>query len=142
MNQNLENKKNLFSVPEGYFDSFPDKVLKRIKEMPEQKTKTPVRIIFNRRLAFAAAFIGFFLIFYMFMMLLNIKTNNNDQNVTEVYDEILLKYVNEDDLIDALYYENKVQQLSDKQIVDYLINDDINESILSNYINQMNYENI
>ncbi len=125
-------------MPEGYFDSFPDKVLKQINEMPEQEVKTPVRIIFRRQLAIAAAFIGFFLVSYTVIMLLSKSTDNKKQEMAQTlsYDEVLLQRVNEVDLMDAMYDEEQPQQPNEKQIEDYLINDGIHESVLSDYTNQ------
>lgn len=138
MNPNSENKKTPFSLPDGYFDSFPNKVLKQINEMPEQEVKTPVRIILRRQLAIAAAFIGFFLVSYTVIMLLSKNSNNKQQEIAQTlsYDDVLLQRVNEVDMMDAMYDEEQPQQLNEKQIEDYLINDGIHESVLSDYINQ------
>ncbi|MCK5136524.1 MAG: hypothetical protein KAR19_12100 [Bacteroidales bacterium] len=58
-------KQNPFSVPEGYFESFPGKLQERIREMEE--TRVPVRKIGRSsgfRLALAAAILGVALISY------------------------------------------------------------------------------
>ncbi len=136
MNPNSENNKTPFSVPEGYFDSLPDKVLRQINEMPEQEVKTPVRIIFRRQLAIAAAFIGFFLVSSTVVLLLSKSKENKKQEIAQTlsYDDVVLQRVSEVDLMDAMVDED--QPLNEKQVEDYLINDDIHESVLSDYINQ------
>lgn len=138
MNPISENKKNPFSLPEGYFESLPDKVMKQINEMPEQEVKTPVKIILRRQLAIAAAFIGFFLVSYTLVLLLNKSNENKKQEIVQTlsYDDVLLQQVNEVDLMEAIYEEEQPQQPNEKQIEDYLINDGIHESVVTDYLNQ------
>lgn len=134
MNQNNLHKKQPFIVPEGYFDSFPDKVLKQTNELPVQKEKTPKPLFIRRQLSIAAAFIGFFLVSYTFFtfILPNKNTNNIAQNIT--YEDAVLQYVSENDLMETMINEEK--PLSSEQLEEYLINENIHESIVTDYLNQ------
>lgn len=134
MNQNYVNKKQPFRVPKGYFDSLPDKVLKQINELPAQQEKTPKRLLMRRQLSIAAAFIGFFLVSYTFFtfILPNNNTNNIAQNIA--YEDAVLQYVNENDLTETMAYEEK--PLSSEQLEEYLINENIHELVVTDYLNQ------
>mgnify|MGYP005842482765 CR=1 FL=1 len=134
MNQNNLHKKQPFSVPEGYFDSFPDKVLKQINELPVQQDKTPRRLLIRRQLSIAAAFIGFFLISYTFFTIFVQKNTNNNIALNLTYEDAVLQYVNEKDMIETMAYEDI--PLSSVQLEEYLINENIHESVVTDYLNQ------
>ncbi|MGQ9846369.1 MAG: hypothetical protein ACUVQP_02545 [Bacteroidales bacterium] len=134
MNQNNLHKKQPFSVPEGYFDSFPDKVLNKINELSVQQYKTSKHLLNRRQLSIAAVFIGFFLVSYTFFSIFmqNNKNNNIAQNLT--YEDAVLQYVNEKDLIETIDYAEK--PISSEQLEEYLINENIHESVVTDNLNQ------
>ena len=69
-------KKNPFSLPEGYFESFSGRLQERIRE--EQKSGPPVRRIGNSqrfRVAMAAAILGLALITYPILKLTILNNN-------------------------------------------------------------------
>lgn len=127
-------KKSPFTVPDGYFESFPDKVLRQINNLPEQHEKTPTRLIFRRQFSIAAAFIGFFLLSYTFFTLIshNQQSSKMAENIT--YEDAVLRYVNENDLMETMIAEE--QPMNPEQVEDYLINENIHESVVSDYFNQ------
>lgn len=134
MNENYVHKKQPFSVPEGYFDSFPDKVLKQINELPAQQDKTPRRLLIRRQLSIAAAFIGFFLISYTFFNVVVQKNTGNHIALNLTYEDAVLQFVNEKDLIETIDYIEK--PIISDQLEEYLINENIHESIVIDYLNQ------
>jgi len=136
MNQNDLHKKQPFSVPEGYFDSFPDKVLKQINDLPVQQEKTPRRLIIKRQLSIAAAFIGFFLVsYFVFNVIIEKPTISKETLAQSVsYDDVVLQHVNEQDILDVLT-ENETP-INAQEVENYLIDENIHESVLSDYLNQ------
>jgi len=136
MNQTDLHKKQPFSVPEGYFDSFPDKVLKQINDLPVQQVKTPKRLVFKRQLSIAAAFIGFFLVSYFVFNLLIDKPKFSEEKLAQSmsYDDVVLQHVNEEDILDVLT-ENETP-INAQEVENYLIDENIHESVLSDYLNQ------
>ena len=81
-------KQNPFSVPEGYFESFPGKLQERIREIEE--TSLPVRRIGRSagfRVALAAAILGVALITYSIIRI----TTVNDSRLPDYFDIALLE---------------------------------------------------
>lgn len=70
-------KKQPFGVPEGYFESFSDRLQERIRE--EENSSVPVRRIFGSRLrvAMAAAVVGLALITYSVVKFTNAGKGTN-----------------------------------------------------------------
>jgi hypothetical protein len=60
-------KKRPFSVPEGYFDSFPEKVMGRLQNEQESVISVPERVwqVLRPQLSLAAVIIGFAIIGYI-----------------------------------------------------------------------------
>jgi len=137
MNHNFAHKKNHFSVPEGYFETFPDKVMKQIQELPTTQKPTTVKIIFRRQFAVAAGFIGFFLLSYVFIHFLINKPSNNHQQLAQqtTLEDVVFQRVNEQDIIDALEIDKKTP-VDGNSIEDYLLDENIHEAVLSDYLNK------
>jgi hypothetical protein len=137
MNQNFAHKKNPFTVPEGYFETFPDKVMKQIQELPTAQKPTVVRIIFRRQLAIAAGFIGFFLLSYTFIHFLINKPNEKNQQLAQqtTSEDIVMQRVSEHDIIEAFDTDKKTPVDGDA-IEDYLLDENIHEATLSDYLNK------
>jgi len=127
-------KKSPFTVPDGYFESFPDKVMMQINNLPEQHEPTTPRLIFKRQFSIAAAFIGFFLISYTFFTLISRHQDSRKMAENTTYEEAVLQYVNEKDLMETMIAEE--QPMNPEQVEDYLINENIHESVVSDYFNQ------
>ena len=70
-------KKQPFGVPEGYFESFSDRLQERIRE--EENSSVPVRKIFGSRfrVAMAAAVVGLALITYSVVKFTNTGKGTN-----------------------------------------------------------------
>jgi hypothetical protein len=90
-------KEHPFSVPEGYFETLPGKVMERIREEDEQQV--PVRRITGTvrfRVAMAAAIVGLALISYSI-----IRTTLNGGSLGDYPDIALLEQL---DIIDDDHY--------------------------------------
>lgn len=131
---------NPFIAPDGYFESFNDKVLMKIKQeknlqIPVYRKKTLQ--ILRSQLIFAASFIGLALIIYSgIQFILGKQSFNNSQNnyITEVI-EIEMGNISED----MLYEMIEPQSLTDVSddnideiIIEYLINTKIDFETLFN----------
>ncbi len=127
-------KQNPFSVPEGYFESFPGKMQERIREMEEQSV--PVRRIGRSagfRLALAAAILGMALITYSIIRI----TTVNDGRLPGYTDIALLEEMGifDDDSYLIDFMETGTEPLDEEeaymsQAMEYLAFNDVEMDLI------------
>ena len=125
-------KKQPFSVPDGYFEGFSDRLQARIRE--EQQKETPVRRItaFTRsRAAMAAAILSVALISYSILRFAVFNQTPSDQADVALIDEFHLM---EDDFYLVEYLESE-EEMNDEdafasQAMDYLAINDVEMILL------------
>jgi len=121
-------KKQPFKVPEGYFETFSERLQARIRE--EENTHVPVRRIgsFTRfRVTMAAAILGVALISYSILRFAVFNNGPSDQNEMALAEEY---YLIEDDYSLMKYLESGGQEMDDNeafasQAIDYLAVNDV-----------------
>lgn len=121
-------KKNPFGVPEGYFESFSERLQERIRE--EQKSTPPVRHIGTAhrfRVAMAAAILGLALITYPVLRLTLLNNGPSSQDDVAMIEDF---YLMEDDYYLVNYLEGEDANLDDdeafaSQALDYLAGNDV-----------------
>jgi hypothetical protein len=126
-------KKQPFTVPEGYFESFSDRLQARIRE--EKNAPAHVRRIgsFTRfRVAMAAAIIGVALISYSVLRFAVFNNGPSDQNDMALAEEY---YLTEDDYSLMKYLESGGQEMDDNeafanQAIDYLASNNVDMILL------------
>ncbi|MBN2521443.1 MAG: hypothetical protein JXB17_13095 [Bacteroidales bacterium] len=122
------NKKTGFKVPEGYFDSLSDNIIKKINH--PQLTKQKVFFLSRNIFKYAASFIGFVFILFSAYYFYSIRYN------PEVTTDDIALYLNsqgyevsETDYLSASKNsENEViknSELSDEDVIDYLLTENI-----------------
>lgn len=142
-------KENPFQAPENFFEELPEKINNRI-QLEKSNENRGIRKLFGRPiyyLATAAASILILVAIWIF--------TNEKQPVTDLFSEIsfeilmdespeLIEYMDEDDLIDALFvYSSETIEFSDikldsdtslteDDIFDYLDDENISNELLYN----------
>ena len=93
-----------FQVPEGYFESFPERLQERIKESKKEETKKSFyHTYFIPQLAIAASFIGLMLLAYSGIKFLTNKQDFKSQNQNSIIADI--PDYSLDDLDETTLYE-------------------------------------
>ncbi|MCK4750080.1 MAG: hypothetical protein KAT15_23655 [Bacteroidales bacterium] len=125
-------KQNPFTVPEGYFESFPGKVRERIREQEEQKIPVHRMVITRFRVAMAAAIVGVALISYSV-----IRSTLNGGNLNDYPDIALLEQLNifDDDLYLFGFLDEEAEVISEEeaymnQAVEYLALADVEMDLI------------
>lgn len=138
------NKDNIFKVPDNYFEDFPDRLRKRIKET-EQPKKVPVirlRTIIN--IAAAAAI----LIFAIYgITKINNNTTSVDQLLSEISSEELVNYLVESEMSTDEFLENldmsmitsTEDPISDEFIPSEPLDEETIDELLDEYEIEMQY---
>ena len=132
--QQKQLKKHPFGVPEGYFESFSERLQERIRQ--EDESKVPLRRIGTStrfRVAMAAAVLGVALISYSILR----STAQNSDVPGSYFDIALLEQL---DVIDDNSYllglmESEAEELDEEeaytsQAIDYLATNDIEMDLL------------
>jgi len=139
-------KENPFKVPDGYFESFENRLASRIREDSEKKTDSPKKIsLWNSvrpHLALAASIILFAMVSYSIIRLLvkpqeKISTEAYAQvlnyNIEDIDDETLMETYSE------VQSEASVKTDEDEEyieaVVDYLANEDIDLELIAQELN-------
>jgi hypothetical protein len=126
-------KKHPFGVPEGYFESFSDRLQARIRE--EQMSTTPVRRIghFTRfRVAMAAAILGVALISYSILRLTVLNSGPSGPADMALVEDL---YLIHDDYSLVDYLNSGSEEMDDdeafaSQAMDYLAVNDVEMILL------------
>ena len=146
MSENKNNKLDLenlskeapFVVPEGYFDSFPNRIMKKIQaEDEKQEPKKSIRLntFFNPQLSIAASLILFAILSYFTITyVVNSKHNQDSQyfaelveNDIEDYDLLLIM-----EALDETYYSDEEEYIieQDEEIINYLVSEEIDLEVI------------
>lgn len=137
-------KNNPFSIPENYFESFPEKLRKRLqaKQPPRVSVRDQFWQILRPQLALAAAIIGFALLGYFgFQTFIRTEEellsndviaeyiNYNQHEFSEYY---LISIMDENDIYpeDAFYLEDEPYLSSPDEYMDYLYMDEIDINLI------------
>jgi hypothetical protein len=135
-------KKNIFSVPEGYFEDFSSRLqLKLHDEKESQHVQPGIFGISRYRLAMAASFIGLLLITYSGIKFFSGKPDNSKNQAIEIAD-IINYHVNDLDekMIFDFYEETSLEDsvqndVSDERIlnemIDYIVATDIDLQLIA-----------
>lgn len=108
----IENEKEAFQVPEGYFENFEERLLARIKKdetIKKQVNKTKTRQLWINRGAIAVAIVGIILLFTTSI----IRTQNE---IGEKTQQIIAAQSDENDA----YYDEISDELSSQDIEEAL----------------------
>ncbi len=127
-------KKQPFAVPEGYFETLPDKIMKQIQDLPPAQHSPSKVLLIRKQLAFAAAFIGFFLLSYgvfKFITSTLYSSKQNHQVAQLTYEEAILYEVGENELIEVLALGNNETYIDPESIENYLIDDNIHDQMIN-----------
>ncbi len=129
-------KDNLFEVPEGYFDSFPEKIMSRIKDEEQTANKPAGKAV---KMLKSYVFLAAALIIFVIIGRFAISLIENDQEKQYNAEEMLSAGIYEID--ESLIMENwieaediaedtvKIDEESE-EIIDYLMEGDIDEYVL------------
>ena len=155
MEQNKNIKQNPFKVPENYFEELPARIQERIdarKSVPERNIRT---VLFNSRVLAAASVILILGLASLFIFQFDNQSNGAaDQMVLEDYtiiSDYLMTDLDEEEIIQA--FEDwgdqpddesifPVGDLSEQEVIDYLLEDNQIEYYLIEELKSNNYENI
>jgi hypothetical protein len=131
---------NPFSVPEGYFENFTDRLERRIEKLPKPE---PRKISFwkssKNQLALVAGFLVFVAISYSVMHFV-IDGSSTDQLSTTLYAEIIESEIENYDtymLMEAIenideYKESGEEDSYKDEMIEYLVNEDIDMEMIIN----------
>ena len=108
-------KKNNFQVPENYFETFPEKLRKRISQSETEIKNEKTIFHLNRKFAYAASIIMLISFSYLTFTLLQ-KPKTEQLNKTQIADLINENYIDIDDyyLYDYII-ENKTISTNTKE---------------------------
>jgi hypothetical protein len=135
-------KKNIFSVPEGYFEDFSSRLQLKLHDEKESQHVHPGILGISRyKLAMAASFIGLIIITYSGIKFFSGKMNNSKNQAIEIAD-IINYHVNEldENMIFNFYEENSLEDsvqndISDEKIldgmIDYIASSDIDLQLIA-----------
>jgi len=117
-------KEEEFLVPENYFENIESSIFKKIKKGKERN------LHFIRTFSIAA------ILLLLFSLLIVIKNQNNSVKQNEIID-YLSDHMNSDELDEILLQKNinlEDQTISDKEILNYIEDNDITDDELYNNI--------
>lgn len=130
--------KNFFQVPDGYFESFNERILLKIKNDSKISATTRENKIWELvrpQLLFAASFIGLAIIIYsgIYFILGQEKTSNSDHNYIADFMNMEIQNINEDILFEMIELPNNFDASDNSMediIIEYLVNTDIDYDLL------------
>ena len=104
-------KKNSFTVPDGYFENLSSRVQSRLlQENESPRVQTWERNIFRSKLALAASFIGLIIITYAGIRYLSVESGSPEPEAIEIADVINYQINDfEEDMIYNLYAETNME---------------------------------
>ena len=131
------NKDNIFKVPDNYFEEFPDRLQKRIKETEKNKRTPVIRIRMLIKMAAAAAILIFAI--YGINQLKN-KPASINQLLSDISTEELINYLVESDISTDELLENLDMTIiasNDNPIMDEIIPEDtLDEETIDDLMNE------
>ncbi|MDR3180332.1 MAG: hypothetical protein LBT61_00170 [Prevotellaceae bacterium] len=117
-------KKNVFAVPEGYFESLQDRLVERISDAEPQQQQLPWFQVLRPQLAFAAAFVALVVAGYGGMVLLNNLNSPDDPAVPASLDDFYASalYNLDEQAVLRVIDEEKIDHSVDTEdIINYLV---------------------
>lgn len=137
-NTQLPGNTNPFVTPDGYFDSFSERLMSRIEDecINETEEKTSIFRILRPALIMAASFAAIFLIIFIPVHTIDPKltSKNNDLSTEVVVDLMAYYFMNDNEIINAFENEDINDDHSDAILEEYLMAS-ITEYDLVNYKN-------
>ncbi|MDA3879397.1 MAG: hypothetical protein PF436_03325 [Prolixibacteraceae bacterium] len=130
MKENLKNRikqlpgnDNPFTTPEGYFDRFSERLMDKVNEESVADTKPKVSIlrILRPALIMAASFAAIFFIILIPVHTIAPKLASNNNIKTEMIDLVAYYFINENEIIEALEYEETIEEYNDAALEEYLM---------------------
>ena len=115
-------RKNVFNVPEGYFDILQDRLVERISEAEPQPQLSWFQAL-RPQLAFAAAFVALVAAGYGGMVLLNNLSPANDPAIPASLDDFYasaLYHLDEQAVLHVIDEEKIDHSINTEDIIDYL----------------------
>jgi hypothetical protein len=117
-------KKNVFNVPEGYFESFQDRLVERISDADPPQQLSWVRLL-RPQLAFAAAFVALVVAGYGGMVLLGNLNPADDPaasvSLDDFYATAIENYNLDEQAVLRVIEEEKIDHsVNTEDIIDYL----------------------
>ena len=135
------NKDNIFKVPDNYFEDFPDRLQKRIKETEKNKRTPVIRIRMLINIAAAAAILIFAI--YGINRLKN-QPASIDQLLSDISTEELINYLVESDISTDELLENLDMTIiasNDNPIMDEIIPEDtLDEETIDDLLDEYEIE--
>jgi hypothetical protein len=129
-------KSNSFVLPPDYFDELPSRIQERIQKPSNSSSITEwLLLLINPRFAFPMI-----AILFLAVAGINFMNKNAELNATTPPNELSLEdhlyYIEESDIIEQLTEnmssDNSIQSENEKNIEDYLLDNDVDESNLNN----------
>jgi len=127
-------KENPFKVPDGYFDSLTERMMKAVKESEEtsvyDESRAVRKIHFRPFLALAAAIIGFAVITTIMVRLLSEKDksffgNSENELYADLVSEEIDTYMLENEFSGDEGSETSESSVSTEAIINYLVLEDV-----------------
>lgn len=135
MNLDDINKKNIFKVPDQYFDEFPGRLQKRIREESDKGTGKLISFPSFIRVAVAASVL---ILITLFMFLLQNNHPSVEELLADVPTESLIAYLEESDMsVDELMESIDVRLItSEEDLLEPTVipDEDINEELIQDII--------
>ncbi len=138
------NKDNIFKVPDNYFENFPDRLQKRIKESEKHKKVPIIRLKTIINMAAAAAI----LIFAIYgITKINDNTTSADQLLSEISTEELINYLVESEMstdeflesLDMSLITSTEDPISDEIITSEPLDEETIDELLDEFEIEMQY---
>jgi len=128
---NIENLKsnNLFDVPDGYFENFNARLFNKI----ENSTQPVIKFKYRKLIYTISIAASVVIIFFLSKNLLFNDVNNTKfaNNTIQTTNEVELSFIDEKNIIDELSSENKSVELKGDDIINYLVDNEIDEKTIA-----------
>jgi len=128
---NIENLKsnNLFDIPDGYFENFNARLFNKI----ENSTQPVIKFKYRKLIYTISIAASVVIIFFLSKNLLFNDVNNKKfaNNTIQTTNEVELSFIDEKNIIDELSSENKSVELKGDDIINYLVDNEIDEKTIA-----------
>jgi len=128
---NIENLKsnNLFDIPDGYFENFNARLFNKI----ENSTQPVIKFKYRKLIYTISIAASVVIIFFLSKNLLFNDVNNTKfaNNTIQTTNEVELSFIDEKNIIDELSSENKSVELKGDDIINYLVDNEIDEKTIA-----------
>ncbi len=109
-------RKDIFTTPEGYFESLPNQIQERI-DLQERKINRPVHKLVPKRMYYIAASVAVFFMVAILLLLAPKETTSVQNLLAEVSTEDMIEYLEMSDVsvAEITLAEEEQQQLLENQ---------------------------